>query len=115
AWQQHGAEVITHLLEHDPGLFFKVIATLMPRNVRVIDGRDTPASPEQRANALLGAFRTLVEGGYQLGIRGSAGGIGAGHPAGGGIGAPGPLIDLSPVSKADGLPRSGSDVPRAAA
>lgn len=114
AWQERGEEVITHLLENNPEVFFNAIVRLMPRHVRLSDDRFRNVDPAQRVSALMGALRTLVEAGHLADVLGRIGPAGDGHPPGGGIGTVRPVIDLSPVSETAGVPRGGGEDQRKA-
>jgi len=103
-WMERGEGIISYVLEEHPLDFFKAVVHLMPKHVKLSDDTPNTTSPAQRAAALLGAFRTLVNGGYLENVAGAIGSLGAPSPAGSGSGADGPIIDVPAVPKAEGVP-----------
>lgn len=110
-WLERGEEVLSNLLAKRPDIIFRAIVKLVPQQVNLSGDLGAPSTPEHRAAALMGAFRTLVEGGYLRADGGTVVAVRGANPAGSGGGAHGPIIDVPAISQTAGIPRGGEDVP----
>ena len=58
SWEKHGAEVLERVVREDPGTYLRIIAGLMPKDIRL----DVSVDPVRFAQNFRDAVRLLHEG-----------------------------------------------------
>ena len=99
-WEQYGTSVLADVRRDDPASYLRIMASLIPKTLKIEDVNDGKSVGELRAELLVELGRALERGDAQLTehieeLQQSE--------------RQGPVIDLQAVSEADGLPCSGED------